>query len=86
MSTEKQTSGLDATVVALAEVIAKDLFCAAAPKIKAALQKDIDNMGELHPIKKEFVHLAMKIVDELADVVGCPIPVNEEGTNAGSGN
>lgn len=86
MPEKKETSGLDATVVALAEVIAKDLFCAAAPKIKAALQKDIDAMGELHPIKKEFVHLTMKVVDELAHVVGCPIPVNEEGTNAGTGN
>lgn len=70
---EQEKSGLDSTVLVLLETVAKESVCAFAPKLVAALQKDLDNMADIHIFKKEALKLILSAVKEAQSLCDCPV-------------
>lgn len=70
---EIEKSGLDSTVLTLVEVLAKDAVCALAPKLITALQKDLENIPDIHLFKKEAVKLLISVIKDVELASGCAV-------------
>lgn len=64
MSETAENSGLGSVVALIAETLTKEVITAEAPKWESAIQKDIDALGDLHVIKKEFLRIVLEVIKD----------------------